>query len=214
MRRAKKIEFSNTRLLKQQVHEESTARRRPVEILILLSRVFGIALLVLAFAQPFSEEDDSSNEISNEVVIYLDNSVSMSKNGEDGSLYDRAYALVDGLIQSYPEGTTFRLLENSFESSVSTKHTATSILNYLTVLKQVGIDRTGEEIVSRKSTEDISGDFYWLSDFDAINGMSGVISDEVHKLNLFLLFLNIRQIFLSIRYISKTRFIQGSSQII
>ena len=108
----------------------------------------------------------------------------MSKNGEDGSLYDRAYALVDGLIQSYPEGTTFRLLENSFESSVSTKHTATSILNYLTVLKQVGIDRTGEEIVSRKSTEDISGDFYWLSDFDAINGMSGVISDSSSQIKL------------------------------
>ena len=40
---------------------------------------------ITAFARPFIKEDDSSNEISNEVIIYLDNSVSMSKNGEKGS---------------------------------------------------------------------------------------------------------------------------------
>ena len=47
-------------------------------------------------------------------------------------LYDKAYALAEGLVQSYPEGTTFRLLENSFESSLSTEYTSGSILNYLT----------------------------------------------------------------------------------
>lgn len=52
LRSVKRVDFSHIAFLRK-VKEESSAKRKPVELLILCSRVLGLTLLVLAFAQPF-----------------------------------------------------------------------------------------------------------------------------------------------------------------
>ena len=51
-RRFKKVYFTNVKFLKE-VKEETSARRKLRNFLVLLMRLLAIAMLVFAFAQPF-----------------------------------------------------------------------------------------------------------------------------------------------------------------
>ena len=181
LRIAKKVMFSNVSLLKK-VQEESTSKKKPIELIILLSRLLAIVFIVLAFAKPLYKDTISQQEMSNEVLIYLDNSMSMSTNNSEASNFDKAYSILKGVIENYPEGTDFRLLENSYDNSLSTKLSAANVLKELSTINQVGVDRTGREIVSRKGSFDFSNtDNYLVSDFNAIGDFDSFVSDSTSK---------------------------------
>ena len=55
-RRFKKVYFTNVRFLKE-IKEETSARQRLKNLLVLLMRLLAMAALVLAFAQPFLPQD-------------------------------------------------------------------------------------------------------------------------------------------------------------
>ncbi|MBT8220109.1 MAG: BatA domain-containing protein, partial [Bacteroidia bacterium] len=55
-RRFKKVLFTNVRFLKE-LKEETTARSKLKNLLVLLARLLALAALVLAFAQPFIPQD-------------------------------------------------------------------------------------------------------------------------------------------------------------
>ncbi len=178
LRRAKRIEFSNISLLKQ-VQEESTSKKRPIELLVLFFRILAMTLIVLAFAQPIYQDEPYSDDFSNDVLLYLDNSTSMSVQNLDGSNFDNAYSIVKGIVESYPEGTDFRLLENSYNNSISTRLSRTALINELNTIDLVGIDRLGKEIVGRKSGFELQNvDTYLISDFNAVDSFDSFISDS------------------------------------
>src|SRR6476660_8067910 len=105
LRRFKKEFFTNVRFLK----ELSIQTRKSSKIkkwLLLCTRLLLLALLIIAFAQPFFEARDSQNA-SNEMVILLDNSFSMQAKGSQGELLKRA---VQDLLENTPENQRFSLL--------------------------------------------------------------------------------------------------------
>jgi hypothetical protein len=168
-RKAKKVYFPNTAFL-QEVKQTSSAKRKLKHYLILLSRLLAIFFIVLAFAQPFlpSEEDGLQNS---HVVIYLDNSQSMSNlTKQEIRGFDEAITYVNQLVSLYPKETQFLLLTNDFESFSNTFKTAEKIIDRTTELKLSSAVRSFEEVNKRITSSTFANnmrdyDVYWVSDF-------------------------------------------------
>ncbi len=108
LRRFKKEYFTNVQFLK----ELSIQTRKSSKIkkwLLLATRLFLLAFLILAFAQPFFKSKDSKNA-NNEMYIVLDNSFSMQAKGQKGELLKRA---VQELLEETPENLQFSLITNN-----------------------------------------------------------------------------------------------------
>lgn len=108
LRRFKKEYFTNVHFLKElaiQTRKSSKLKKW----LLLLTRLFLLACLIIAFAQPFFQAKDSKG-ITNEMFIVLDNSFSMQAKGKQGELMKRA---VQELLENAPENQTFSLVTNS-----------------------------------------------------------------------------------------------------
>ena len=177
LRRVKRVEFSNTSLLRR-VKEESSAKRKPVELLILMSRVLGVVLLILTFARPVYKDAQNDLSLQGEVLLYLDNSFSLSVRDQGGqSAFDNAYNLSQDLVNAYPDGTIFRFIENAYSNSIATEFTKSSLTDNLTEIQQVGVDRSFEEISNRQKGQAISGDVYLVSDFQNSQGLSLLSAD-------------------------------------
>ena len=177
LRRVKRVEFSNTSLLRR-VKEESSAKRKPVELLILMSRVLGVVLLILTFARPVYKDAQNDLSLQGEVLLYLDNSFSLSVKDQGGqSAFDNAYNLSQDLVNAYPDGTIFRFIENAYSNSIATEFTKSSLTDNLTEIQQVGVDRSFEEISNRQKGQAISGDVYLVSDFQNSQGLSLLSAD-------------------------------------
>ena len=177
LRRVKRVEFSNTSLLRR-VKEESSAKRKPVELLILMSRVLGVVLLILTFARPVYKDAQNDLSLQGEVLLYLDNSFSLSVKDQGGqSAFDNAYNLSQDLVNAYPDGTIFRFIENAYSNSIATEFTKSSLTDNLTEVQQVGVDRSFEEISNRQKGQSISGDVYLVSDFQNSQGLNLLSAD-------------------------------------
>lgn len=108
LRRFKKEYFTNVHFLKElaiQTRKSSKLKKW----LLLLTRLFLLACLIIAFAQPFFQAKDSRG-ITNEMFIVLDNSFSMQAKGKQGEVMKRA---VQELLEKAPENQTFSLITNS-----------------------------------------------------------------------------------------------------
>jgi hypothetical protein len=104
LRRFRKTPFTNVGILRR-ILAESNKSSQLKKWLLLLSRLGLLAALVLAFCQPYkpSQEADKKKDI----VVYLDNSLSMQARGKNTSLLQQA---VQDLLQSFPPGLRFTLL--------------------------------------------------------------------------------------------------------
>jgi len=162
-RKTIRVFFSNTRFLKQ-VKQETTQKRKLKQYLILASRLLFLFFLVIAFAQPFlpAKEQITSGK---DIIIYLDNSFSMSAQAaEKTRALDAASALVQDIAKLFPADTRFRLLTNDFAPFSNSFKTKTELLDLLAQLRLSPISRTAEEI-RRKIGDPASLDVFWISDF-------------------------------------------------
>lgn len=167
LRKTRKVYFSNTRFLRM-AQERSARKRKLKHYLILASRLLFITFLVLAFAQPFipAEEEASAG---NPVIIYLDNSYSMSNEvEEDLTAFDQAVDYISALLGRMPEGTRYRLLTNDFLPGSSALESDREVEERLTELSYSGITRSYSEIARRiHSFRETYGpvNIFWISDF-------------------------------------------------
>ncbi|MCB0678281.1 MAG: BatA and WFA domain-containing protein, partial [Saprospiraceae bacterium] len=113
-RRFKKVYFTNVRFLRE-VKEETSARSRLRNLLVLLMRCLAIALLVLAFAQPFIPQDAEVRTGKKAVGVFIDNSFSMSAASEDVPLLELAKRRAREIVGAYPADDRFQILTNDFE---------------------------------------------------------------------------------------------------
>ncbi|MEM1326750.1 MAG: BatA domain-containing protein [Bacteroidota bacterium] len=113
-RRFKKVYFTNVRFLKE-VKEESSARSRLRNLLVLLMRLLALAFLIFAFAQPFIPTSDEAQQGQKAVSVYVDNSFSMESLSEDIPLLERAKRRAKEIIAAYAENDRFQVLTNDFE---------------------------------------------------------------------------------------------------
>ncbi|KYG76848.1 hypothetical protein AWW68_19335 [Roseivirga spongicola] len=181
LRRVKRVEFSNTTLLRR-IKEESSAKRKPIELLVLFSRIMAISLLVIAFAQPVIKDDSTSASLGTDVLIYLDNSLSLSAQGDNGaSNFDEIVNDGSSIADSYPEGASFHFVENAYGNSLTTGFTRESLKELLTEVEQVGVDRDAQELYSRIKGSDFVGDVYLLSDFQGKSDFTSIRKDSVNQ---------------------------------
>ena len=114
-RRFKRVYFTNVKFLKE-LKEERSSRNKLKHLLVLASRVAAIALLVLAFAQPYIPQSQSKTVQGPKAVsIYLDNSFSMNALSNDVSLFEKARAKATEIVDAYTTEDRFQVLTNDFE---------------------------------------------------------------------------------------------------
>lgn len=165
-RKTTRVFFSNNRFLKQ-VKEVTTAKRRLKHYLILASRLLFLLFLVLAFAQPVIPAKDRLDAEKN-IVIYLDNSQSMSAQMPDKTpALDAALNFSRGIVELFPPDTRYRILTNDFAPFSNTFKTKTEALDILAQVRTSSVSRSMEEIQNRLGQQQSSrsGDFFWISDF-------------------------------------------------
>jgi hypothetical protein len=107
LRRYQKTPFTNVKLLKKVI---STSRKSSTlkKWLILLARMGVVGFLVLAFAGPYTAQENALTPKS--YVFYLDNSFSMHSKAENGTLLQQA---IQTFAQNIPEDETFTLFTNT-----------------------------------------------------------------------------------------------------
>ncbi len=164
-RKTTRIFFSNNRFLRQ-VKEVTTAKRRLKHYLILASRLLFLLFLVLAFAQPLIPAKDQLDAERN-IVIYLDNSQSMSAQMPDRTpALDAALNFGRGIVDLFPPDTRYRILTNDFAPFSNTFKTKAEALDILAQVRASPVSRSMEEIKNRLvQQEGRAREFFWISDF-------------------------------------------------
>lgn len=147
-RRFKKVYFSDIRFLKD-VEIETKSRNQLKNLLILLSRILAITFLVIAFARPVIPSGNKQVSNANSVVVYIDNSFSMSAEGEIGSLLEEAKAKAIEVGSAYSNGGQLRLLTNDFDPQHFRDFTFEEFKNEVASVQSSPVVRTLDEIVSR-----------------------------------------------------------------
>ena len=99
LRRAKRLHFSNISLLRK-VQEQTSSKKRPIELLILFMRIVGLIALVLAFSGPKIMNTANEKQLSKEVFFYIDNSLSMSVGNGQQTKFEQVFSIIDEIVTS------------------------------------------------------------------------------------------------------------------
>lgn len=148
-RRFKKVYFSDITFLKE-LKEQTQSKNKLKNYLILLSRLFFIALLVLAFAQPFIPNGNVINAGAKLISVYVDNSFSMNANGEQGRLLDVAKKAALEIAGGYKETDRFQLLTNDFEGKHQRFYTRDEFIKLVEEVKESPSTKNISEILTRQ----------------------------------------------------------------
>ena len=108
LRKFQKTPFTNVKFLKE-VAIQTRKSSQLKKWLTLLMRLFALACIIIAFAQPYVSNRDVTTT-NTETVIYLDNSFSMQAKGIRGELLVRA---VNEIIENVPEDEQITLFTNT-----------------------------------------------------------------------------------------------------
>jgi hypothetical protein len=106
-KRHKTVYFSNVQLLKL-IRQDSKKKSQLKQLLILLSRLFAIAALAIAFCRPYVPRTNQVPASARQLVlVYIDNSFSMRTEGEKGPLLEQAKQTAIEIASSFRTGTQF-----------------------------------------------------------------------------------------------------------
>lgn len=165
-RRTRRIPFSNTRFLRQ-VKEVTTAKRKLKHYLILATRLLFLLFLILAFAQPLIPAREQS-AASRNVVLYIDNSYSMSAQMPDKtSGLDAAIGFGRSIIELFPSDTRYKIITNDFAPFSNAHKSQTEALDVLAQIRTSPVSRSVWEIKNRidQDAASRSQEYFWISDF-------------------------------------------------
>jgi hypothetical protein len=213
-RRAKKIYFSNNVFL-QQVKKASSTKLRIKHLLILLARLLFILFLVLTFAQPYLPAGDGSADNKN-VVIYLDNSYSMSNHVDENLTgFEAAISYIRSIMDLYPENTEIQFITNDFAPFSNIPKSKNELYELITEISLSGITRSVEDILNRIDQYSFSSagvDIYWISDFQqSTTGSLEAFGNDTTR-NIFLaplFFTSTTNVFVDSLYLSNPFLIAG-----
>lgn len=113
LKKYKKVYFSNFNFL-EALQQQKKNSSKLKNLLLLLLRLIALACIVIAFATPYVNPERRHTPISghNQVIIYADNSFSMTNTGSQGTLLEEAKKHLYDIVNTYPNGTGFQLLTN------------------------------------------------------------------------------------------------------
>ena len=166
----KKVYFSNFNFL-QSLQQQRKNSSRLKNLLLLLMRLLALGAIVTAFACPYIAPRQTlvTPSEKNQVVIYADNSFSMSNTGTHSSLLEEAKKHLFDILNTYPAGTTFFLLTNDNQDLPALSKEET--INAISALKVTPHTRTLSEIfrTARELSRDKKTTLFLLSDFQSVN---------------------------------------------
>ena len=161
-RKHKTIYFSSIRFLKE-IKEENKKKSNLKNILILLSRILAIAFLVLAFSKPYIPIKNQQK--TENIFIYIDNSLSMDADFGEGNLIEIAKEKARMIIQSYPAESEFYLITNDFKVKHNSNYTAEVILDYIDVITPSAFNKSINQIIGKQqSIINEDSHLYFISD--------------------------------------------------
>ena len=184
-RKTTQVLFSNNRFLRE-VKEATTAKRRLKHYLILLSRLLFFFFLIITFCQPIIPAAEQLGSGRN-IILYLDNSQSMSAQTPDNSRgLEVGTSFARSIVELFPPDTRYKLITNDFSPSSNTFKTKPEILDLLTQIRLSPVSREQKEVLDRISQVKISRsqEVFWISDLQ--KSTQGPISlwDSTFKLHL------------------------------
>ncbi len=167
-RRPKKIVFSDIRFLKQ-IAIETKKQKQVKHLLVLAMRMLMLFFLVLAFAQPFIPTVANLPIGEKLVSVYLDNSYSMSLNGERSSLLEEAKNKARLLADAYGDGAQYQIINNNFEPDQSLLLSKKAFLEKIEQTKWSVQSRNAKQIYHKQLSAFQSkfnpyASLYWISD--------------------------------------------------
>ncbi len=171
LRRPKTVFFSNTRFLKH-LEQEQRSVKRLRHWLVLLLRGLALAALVTAFTLPYQEEAALSN--SEEEVylhLYLDNSLSMQRDGPQGPLLNQAKLYSRELLNNLGEAVSVQILCNNAESRFQRYYRPQEALELLGQIDYSSNSRDFQTVLSKirdlGSPQEGQHEIVFISDFQA-----------------------------------------------
>ena len=180
LRKFKKVPFTNVAFLKKiniQTRKSNTIKRW----LVLFTRMAALAMLVLAFAQPYRTTSDTATK-PKETVIYLDNSFSMQAKGSNGPLLKQS---VQDLITNIPEDKPVTIItnDNTFNKS-SVKELRNTLLSLTYTANQLTateIDLKAQKAFSKDENTDKR--LIYISDLQDKND-GAIAANEIYSTHI------------------------------
>lgn len=170
LRRPKTVFFSNTRFLKT-LEEQTKSVKRLKYWLILSLRLLALALIISAFALPF---DGSTGEEKEKAYLhlYIDNSLSMSQEGAQGSLFNEALLWSSNLLSELDENVEVQIVNNDFNARYQRYYGLSEAEELLRGLGPNASHRSLLEILNRfrnlsSSQPEAQHDYILISDFQS-----------------------------------------------
>ncbi|KAB2814456.1 vWA domain-containing protein [Phaeocystidibacter luteus] len=164
LKRYKTVFFSDIRFLKN-VQKSARKQQRVRHWLILLLRILAWSLLTLAFALPFIPSGDQLSKQRSEVVIYVDNSPSMTRKASTGPMWVVALEAADNIIDQNPNAT-FHVISASSEGADAIPLNATAARKAVRGIQPSKNSLTWQDVMRRISTYGITdtAQVYMLTD--------------------------------------------------
>lgn len=187
-RRYKRVLFTNVRFLRE-VKEETSARSKLRNLLVLLMRCLAIAFLVFAFAQPFIPVDSKVKQGSKDISIFVDNSFSMGALSQDVPLLEVAKKRARDIVLGYAPDDRFQIITNDLEGRhqrLVGREEALALIDEIALTPAV---RTLDQVLVRQNQalnlglNDIRVAF-WISDFQKNISQWETPADTSLQLNL------------------------------
>jgi len=168
LQKFKKVAFTNVKFLKE-IELETRKSSKLKKLLILLSRLLAMASLILAFAQPYINNNEQKAIFQR--IIYLDNSLSMQAKdvGSGDQLQINKNLLIDGLPENdlnYTLITNDKIQENL---NLNLLKKALLSVDFHPIKKEINQVILETSVLQNNSPE-TSYDVLLISDFQNING--------------------------------------------
>lgn len=148
-RKYKTVYFSNVRFL-QDIKRETKSKATLRNLLLLISRIFVLVFLVLAFAKPYIPVSDNSRQTDHKrVVVYIDNSFSMESEGKFGVLIENAKMSARKLADAYPLDAEFLLLTNDLDPVHHQFVTRDQFIDFISDVKSTHVQRNINDVLEK-----------------------------------------------------------------
>ena len=146
LQRNKKIYFSSIRFLKE-IKQKKQQRTKLKNLLILLSRILAISFLTIAFAKPFIPI--KKENIKKNIIVYIDNSLSMDIDFGNGNLLEIAKNNAKEIIKSYPDQYKFYVVSNNFSLQNNVEYSKKDIFLQIDKINPTYKQKRFEDIINR-----------------------------------------------------------------
>ena len=146
-RKRKTLYFSSLRFI-QFLEKEQQSTRKLKHLLVLLARILAFASLIIAFSQPRSKNGEGQRSGKPALIIYLDNSFSMTAIGTEGTLLSEGRELAKRMLQSISPATRVLICSNQLNHVEQRFQTKAEALRYLDQIDSYALTRTLDDVLN------------------------------------------------------------------